>query len=243
MMLPWLSYISPPAWWDGFLHLLYPNLCVACGEDLPAGQNCFCFSCRLQLEPTGMQLSRENEFIDRLWGRVSVENAAALYYFTRKSPVQRALHQLKYHDKPEVGIKLGREFGRLLAQTAWFRGVQTVVPVPLHPHKEWSRGYNQSAMFAQGLAETMEISHLPAALVRPVLTASQTKKKRLERYDNVENTFAVAQANRLRGKHVLLVDDVMTTGATLETCGRLILEVPGTKLSLATIAIAVHHSG
>lgn len=228
-------------YWEGFLHLLYPNLCVACGEDLPAGKSCFCFSCRLKLEPTGMHLQKDNEFTDRLWGRMPIESAAALYYFTRKSPVQRALHQLKYHNQPEIGLKIGREFGKMLAQSELFRSVEIVVPVPLHPKRERLRGYNQSAMFAEGLAETLEINSAPNALERRVFAESQTKKKRLERFDNVEETFAVTQAGRLRDKHVLLVDDVLTTGATLESCGKLILDVPGTRLSLATIAIAVHH--
>lgn len=226
---------------EGLLHLLYPNLCVACGEDVPAGKSCFCFSCRLKLEPTGMHLLHDNEFTDRLWGHLPVESGAALYYFTRKSPVQRALHQLKYHNKPDIGIKIGREYGRLLAQSPLFQGVQIVIPVPLHPRKEQLRGYNQSAMFAQGLAESLDVPNSPRALERRVLAESQTKKKRIERFDNVNDNFAVAQPAQIKNKHVLVVDDVLTTGATLESCGASILQVPGAKLSLATIAIAVQH--
>ncbi len=227
---------------EGLLHLIYPNLCVACGEDLPAGRGCFCFSCRLKLEPTGMHLQRENEFTDRLWGQLPLETGAAFYYFTQKSPVQRALHQLKYHDKPDVGIKIGREFGKMLAASPLFCGVQIIIPVPLHPRKEHLRGYNQSAMFAEGLADAMDVPFAPKALARRIFAESQTKKKRIERFTNVDATFTVAQPDRLHNKHVLLVDDVLTTGATLESCGKSILEVPGTKLSLATIAIAVQHS-
>lgn len=188
-----------------------------------------------------MHLLRENEFTERLWGQLPIETGAAFYYFTRKSPVQHALHQLKYHDKPDIGIKIGREFGKMLAQSPLFKGVQIVVPVPLHPRKEQLRGYNQSAMFAQGLAEALDISSAPRGLERRVFAESQTKKKRFERFTNVEATFAVAQPEKIKNKHVLLVDDVLTTGATLESCGKSILEIPGTKLSLATIAIAVQH--
>ncbi len=226
---------------EGLLHLFYPNLCVACGEDLPAGKSCFCFSCRLKLEPTGMHLLRDNEFTERLWGHLPLVSGAALYYFTRKSPIQRALHQLKYHDKPDIGVKIGREYGRMLQQSPLFQGVQVVIPVPLHPRKEQLRGYNQSAMFAQGLADILDIPFAPKALVRCQYAESQTKKKRIERFDNVDANFAVDQPDRLKNKHVLLVDDVLTTGATLESCGSAILRVSGAKLSLATIAIAVQH--
>lgn len=228
--------------WDGFLHLLYPRLCVACEGDLPAGPGCFCFSCRLRLDLTDMHLHKENAFTERIWGRLPVEGAAAYCYFTRKSPIQRALHLLKYHDRPEIGVKLGREFGRTLAQSEVFRSVEVVVPVPLHPRKERLRGYNQSAFFAEGLAEMLDVRCIPDALERRVFAHSQTRKKRLERFENVEENFCVTRPASLQNKHVLLVDDVLTTGATLEACGRPILELPGTRLSLATIAIAVQHS-
>lgn len=227
---------------EGFLHLLYPKLCVACDEDLPAGKSCFCFSCRLKLDPANMHLQYNNEFTDRLWGQIRIESGAALYYFTRKSPIQQALHQLKYHDKPDVGIKLGRELGSLLSQSPCFNTIDLVVPVPLHPRKEQLRGYNQSAMFAEGIAEAMDLPCLTRALVRRVFAESQTKKKRLDRFDNVDESFAVVRPERLQNKHILLVDDVLTTGATLESCGRTILSIPGTKLSMATIAIAVKHA-
>lgn len=226
--------------WDGFLHLLYPQLCVACGDDVPAGDSCFCLKCRLKITPTNMHLERENEFTHRLWGRLNIEGGAAMYYFTRKSPIQRALHQLKYHNKPEIGVKIGREFGRKLKNSELFRSVEAVIPVPLHPKKEQLRGYNQSAMFAEGISEMMEIPVLDKVLVREAFTETQTRKKRMERFKNVGEVFAVKKAKSVEGKHLLLVDDVLTTGATLEVCGQALLAVPNTRLSLATIAIAMN---
>lgn len=223
----------------GLLHLMYPCLCVACGDDLPAGKSCFCFSCRLKLEPTGMHLQEENDFTHRLWGQLPLVHGAAMYYFTRKSPIQRALHQLKYHNKPEVGIKLGREMGYLLAQSPFYRDIEVVVPVPLHPRKEQLRGYNQSAMFAEGVAEVLGIAFETRSLARKIYSESQTKKKRLDRFVNVETSFVVTKPSAFVGRHILLVDDVLTTGATLESCGQTILAVQGARLSLATIAIAV----
>lgn len=223
---------------EGFLHLLFPEICVACGQDLPVTGSCFCLKCQLALAPSDMYMQRDNEFTDRFWGRLPLEGGAALYHFTRKSPVQRALHQLKYHNKPDIGIKIGRAFGIKLRNSEIFRSVDGIIPVPLHPRKERIRGYNQSAMFAQGIAEMLEVPVWNTALVRNKFTSSQTRKKRIERFQNVDQVFAVPKPALLEGRHLLLVDDVLTTGATLEICGLALLEVPGAKLSMATIAIA-----
>ena len=232
--LPSLSEIT-----RGLLHLAYPQLCVACGADTPAGAACFCLTCRTKLSLTEMHLHRENEFTERFWGRLWLEGGAAMYYFHRKSPIQRALHQLKYQNQPQVGIQIGREFGRKLRQSPLFQTLEGIVPVPLHARKERTRGYNQSAMLAQGMGEVMGLPVLTGALVRPLFTATQTRKKRMERFENVGDVFAIQHPERLRGKHLLLVDDVLTTGATLETCGQLLLALPDTRLSMATIAIAM----
>ncbi len=226
--------------WNGFLHLLYPDLCVACGADVSTKHACFCLQCRMKLPVSDMYHHQDNEFTERFWGRLPIQNGAALYYFTRKSPVQRALHQLKYHNKPDIGIKIGRDFGRLLHTCPLYQSVDAIIPVPLHPRKERMRGYNQSTLFAQGLAEAMGIPVLHTTLVRAAFTATQTRKKRMDRFQNVAEVFAVHRPGRIEGLHLLLVDDVLTTGATLEICGQALLEVPNTRLSMATIAIAVH---
>ncbi len=234
------SFVSLPDIARGFLHMAFPELCVACGADAPSKQTCFCIPCRAKLSPSYMHLQRENEFTERFWGRLHLEGGAAMYHFSRKSPIQRALHQLKYQNQPQVGVKIGREFGRMLLQSPVFQTIDGIVSVPLHPHKERLRGYNQSDMLAQGLSEVMGVPVLADALVRPTFTVTQTNKKRMERFDNVGEVFAIERPDDLRGKHLLLVDDVLTTGATMESCGQLLLALPGTKLSMATIAIAVH---
>ncbi len=224
--------------WAGFTHLLYPELCVACGGDLPSTTTCFCLRCRAKLTPSDMHLVQDNEFIHRLWGRLKIESGAAAYYFTRESPIRMAVHHLKYKNKPEIGLMIGREFGRMLRESDFFKSVDGVIPVPLHPRKERMRGYNQSTVFAQGLSEAMDVPMLGKVLVRRAFTATQTKKRRMERFENVGEAFAVEKPQTIEGKHLLLVDDVLTTGATLELCGKSILEVEGTRLSCATIAIA-----
>lgn len=223
---------------SGFVHLLYPHLCVACGADLLSRGYCFCLRCKSKLSPTEMHESQENEFTERLWGRLKIESGTAAYYFSQQSPVRMAIHHLKYKNKPEIGWMIGRELGQKLHKSNLFRSVEGIVPVPLHPQKERARGYNQSAAFGRGLSEAMGVPLFEKALVREAHTETQTKKKRMERFQNVGEAFAVANQDLLQNKHLLLVDDVLTTGATLELCGQAILSMPGTKLSCATIAMA-----
>ena len=206
---------------------------------MPSQQSCFCFSCQRRLQATDMHLSLENEFTDRFWGRLPLESGTAMYYFHRKSPIQRALHQLKYKNQADIGVRIGRRLGYLLVQSPHFQNLEGIVPVPLHPQKEQLRGYNQSAMLATGLADSLNIPVIKGALIRQHAAESQTRKKRMERFDNVSALFVLRRPERVQGRHLLLVDDVLTTGATLEACGKALLEAPGVRLSMATIAIAM----
>lgn len=233
LTLPWKDLF------EGLLHLFYPQLCAGCGAELSSQNSCFCMMCQRRLHLTNMHLCPDNEFTGRFWGRLPLASGAAMYYFNRKSPIQKALHLLKYKNQPQIGVDIGRRFGRLLAQSPLFAGVEAIVPVPLHPSKERLRGYNQSVMLAQGLAESLQIPVFANTLFRQNASVSQTKKKRMERFENVSTVFAVQHPRRIQDKHILLVDDVLTTGATLESCGKILLEIPGTRLSMATIAIAM----
>ena len=221
-----------------FIGLLYPKLCLACSDNLPPFDDLICLKCQFQLPKTGYHTSQENPFTKRFWGRVPIQTGASMYYFTIEGRVQQLIHQLKYEHKPEIGHKLGKLYALQLKKQAHFQNIDAIVPVPLHPKKQHIRGYNQAEAFGNGLSEGLEIPHWPQALCRKVFTNTQTKKSRIERLENVFQAFAVAQTDRLKGKHVLLVDDVLTTGATLEACATKILEIEGAKVSLATIAIA-----
>lgn len=187
-----------------------------------------------------MHMIRENSFSERFWGRLPIETGTAMYFFNRKSPIQKALHRLKYQNQPDIGVRIGWLLGNQLRQSPLYRDLDGIVPVPLHPQKEHLRGYNQSEKLAEGIAETLNVPVLKGVLVRVSISESQTRKKRMARFENVDEVFAVRRPDRAKGKHLLLVDDVLTTGATLEACGKQLLNVPNVRLSMATIAIAVH---
>lgn len=221
---------------DDFLSLFYPRLCLACGKGLPPTKEVVCVSCQYHLPKTKFHLEKENPVTEIFWGRIKIESAAALYHFSKGGKTQQLIHKLKYKGKKEVGIKLGRLYGVQLKEATFFKSVDCIVPVPLHPRKEFKRGYNQSDQFAIGLSQTMEIPWYKNALIRNTESDSQTRKSRIERFKNVGRVFEVYKPKLMINKHVLLVDDVITTGATLEACAEQILEVPGTKVSIVTIA-------
>lgn len=225
---------------DDFFGLFYPRLCLACGKNMPAFEEHICLTCQYKLPKTKFHLEPENTFTQRMWGRVPIVAGTAMYFFRKGGLIQELIHKLKYEGKREIGIKLGEVYGRLLKRSPHLPEVDIIVPIPLHPRKERIRGYNQSAMFAMGLSNTLGKTWSKDALRRVAHSASQTRKGLIERLENVDSIFEVAKPDLLRGKHVLLVDDVLTTGATLETCGMEILRVEGVRLSMATIAIATH---
>jgi ComF family protein len=169
---------------------------------------------------------------------VTLESAAAYLYFNKGNKVQQLIHQLKYKGRKDIGIFLGRKYGQNLKYSPFFLTVQLIVPVPLHTKKRMQRGYNQSEQFAIGLGESMKIPVDPDAICRRKETETQTKKSRFRRWQNVAEVFEVKDPRSLERLHILLVDDVITTGATLESCIRALSPIPGIRISVATIAVA-----
>jgi ComF family protein len=239
-MLPNQFYVSSPtSWGRSVLQVFYPRVCAGCERDLYGrDQHCFCMKCRLQLEQTDLHHAQDNPFTQRLWGRVSLYTGSAFYYFKKRTPIQRAIFRLKYGNRPDIGYALGHLYGEQLAQSPLYHDIRKVVAVPLHPAREQSRGYNQSQMFAQGLADGMRIETEVHNLCREVSTQTQTKRHRFERFENVQNAFGIRHPERIKNQHILLVDDVLTTGATLESCAQTLMQVPDVRVSMATIAMA-----
>jgi len=219
--------------------LFYPDICLACSRKLLKGENAICFRCVGELPQTEYWLNADNKLMNRFKGRVELQSAAALFYFKQDGPVQHLLHQLKYRNRQEVGEFIGKIFGtKLKEENSVIKNIDLIVPVPLHWKKLKLRGYNQCDPFAQGLSEVMNIPWSSTAIERTHENISQTKKKRFDRYGNVAEIFSVCDEQQLKDKHVLLVDDVVTTGATAEACLQTILKTSGTKASFASIAAA-----
>ncbi len=221
-----------------FVSLLFPELCAACRESLVANEQLICTDCRYNLPYTNFHLQPDNIVARQFWGKIKLEGAYALYYFTKGGKIQNLMHQFKYNGMQQIGNLLGSIAGDQLSKNELFNTVDYIIPVPLHKKRMRERGYNQSACFAEGLATKLNAIVEENNLVREVATETQTHKSRFARFENMQEVFTIKNPERLINKHVLLVDDVVTTGSTLEACGIRLLEIEGLKLSIATIAYA-----
>lgn len=219
--------------------LFFPKLCLACGEAPIRDEEITCLKCSYELPVQNNYLERKNEFSHSFDGRVHLETVTTMFTFVKEERIQHLIYQLKYKNARSVGVYLGEHFGIKLSQVAHFKDITAIVPVPLHPRKQRQRGYNQSEAFSEGLARSMHKRHLPKGLKRVVYADSLTRKSRHERFQTIEHAYVVRQPKLLSGKHVLLVDDVLTTGATVEACARQLLALPNTKVSVAVIAKTV----
>ena len=220
-------------------HLLLPQLCAACRIPLLHREKLLCMGCTLELPHTGFHNIDDNEAALRLAGRIPFQHATAFAYFTPEGLLQHLLHLLKYKGRQEVGTFLGMQAGYALQGVPWIRSIDAIVPIPLHPKKKAARGYNQTALIAQGLGDVLSIPVSADAMIRTKHTASQTRMSREERVQNVAGAFSLSGNANLSGRHVLLIDDVLTTGATLEAAFATLSAVPEIRLSLMTIGLAM----
>ncbi|WP_245628236.1 ComF family protein [Croceitalea dokdonensis] len=214
-----------------------PPACFGCNVQLIGGEELLCTTCRYELPLTEYNFSQENH-VDRIfYGRVPIKKASSFLYFSSIGIVKNLLHQLKYKNQSHIGIFLGSWYGALLAEDGSLPEIDYVVPVPLHPKKLRKRGYNQVTGFGKQIATAINATFLEDVLTKTANTKTQTKKSRIERWQEQQSLFKAKKTNVLTGKKVLLVDDVITTGATIEVCARALLDAQVSEVYVATMAI------
>jgi ComF family protein len=224
---------------EDFLHLFFPHNCLGCGTDILNNEDVLCAHCITQLPETGFLPKPGNPVEKIFYGRIPVEQAGSAYYFNKDSLLQHLIIQLKYRGNREAGIYLGRLLGNHLLVAQRFNDIDLIIPLPLNEKKLFQRGYNQASLIAKGITEVWKKPVNEDAVKRMLFTETQTHKDRVTRWQTMEGVFNVANESELKDKHVLLVDDVITTGATLESCSSAILQISGTKISIATLAYTI----
>jgi len=221
-----------------FSALFFPNHCLGCSGALVKGEEILCTGCILSLPRTNYPLKEENPIKDKFTGRLAIKYAWAYLKFRKTGVVQHLLHQLKYNNHPEVGVRLGKLMGKELFVNGLNEQFDEIVPMPLHQQRERKRGYNQSVKIAEGISEQIGVNVSSNMVFRKTNTATQTKKSRAERWENVAEVFEVRDEPSVRGKRILLVDDVITTGASLEACGQQFLNCGCAEISIVCVAEA-----
>jgi ComF family protein len=225
--------------WDDFISLLFPRLCYGCGNHLLRNENIICTECYVVIPRTNYHNQENNPVAQLLWGRCLVEKAAAFSFYNKGSRIRNLIHNLKYKGIKEIGYELGRIYGLSLKSSGFTEDIDMIIPVPLHPVKQRKRGFNQSETISSGIADATGLTVDTDSLVRVSVTATQTKRSRYDRWTNVEGVFQVLDPIKIKGKHVLIVDDVITTGSTVESCINELLKVEGVKVSVVALGFAV----
>ena len=220
------------------INLFYPRVCPACGNLLMQNEETVCLSCRYLLPKTMYEKNADNPLAQSFWGQVDFHAVTAEFFFSKTGKVQHLLHQLKYQGNKDAGFFLGQQLGESIKDSELFQGIDYIIPIPLHPKKEHLRGYNQSLVISQGVEDKTNIPIMRDCLARKVFTSTQTKKSRDERWENVKDIFEIRNHKMLENKHVLIIDDVLMTGATLLAAGKTLSQIRNIKMSAATAACA-----
>lgn len=219
------------------LNLFFPKACAGCNSFLLENELVICTACRHEIPLTNHHLMVNNEFVSRFYGRIPLEFGAALFYFHKKGILQEMIHKLKYKGHQEIGEVIGYWYGEELKSVVLLNSVDCVIPVPLHKKRFRKRGYNQTTKFGKALAEVLQIEFNDQILKRALYSSTQVRKNILQRSAVIESTFVINFNESMHNKHFLLVDDVITTGATLESCAREILKIPGARVSIVCMAM------
>ena len=223
---------------ESIINLFFPKVCSGCSSFLLSNENVICTVCRHDIPMTNHHLNPENDAFKKFYGRIPVVHASALFYFHKKGIVQELIHNLKYKGHEEIGTILGEWYSEDLKNIDSLKSVDEIIPVPLHPKKLKERGYNQVTAFGTALSSSLNIDYNDSLLIRNVYSKTQSKKNLLGRTEGIETIFDVSFTEKDHNKHFLLIDDVITTGATLEACSRALLKIPGAKISIVCMAMA-----
>ncbi len=222
-----------------FAHFIFPRLCAGCGNDTVSDLTPLCWRCIDRMPVTNFNRYAGNPVEKIFWGRIDISAAASLLEFTDGSVVQRILHEIKYRGNKDLGYFMGRLMALFLMKSPRFSAVDALVPLPLFASRETTRGYNQATLLCNGLASVTSLPVVDKAVRRVQATATQTHKSRVDRWMNMDGKFMVMDQKLLAGRHLLLVDDVLTTGASLEACGSILLSAKPASLSIASLAYTV----
>ena len=225
-------------WWNPLIGLLFPRYCVTCGKRLYENERIFCKSCLKEMPRTMYHTWDENPMIKQFWGKFPTVKATAWFFYTHDSPYAHMIHLFKYHGRKRLAFELGKMMASEIMASGFFDDIDYIIPVPLHIDRERQRTYNQSEWIARGIAEKSSLAVITNAVERTSYTMTQTKKSANERFENMNGVFKAKHNDVLTGKHVLLVDDVMTTSATLTACADALREIEGIRFSLLTLAIS-----
>ena len=220
------------------INLFFPKVCAGCHTILISNETVLCTTCRHEMPLTQYHLDPKNEAVKKFYGKIAIQHASALLYFNKKGIVQELIHNLKYREHEQIGTVLGNWYVEDLKELVLETPFDMVIPVPLHPKKFRERGYNQVTTFGKAVAQGLNIDYNGTILYRKKYSKTQSKKNLAGRSDNIENIFDVITAEENQNKHFLILDDVLTTGATLEACARALLKIPGAKISIVCMAIA-----
>ena len=223
---------------DDILNIIFPRICCVCGLTLMKNEEILCFQCRRNLPKINFQNLKDNELSNRFLGKINIKFAVAYLYFYKSGITQTLLHQLKYNTYPEIGEMIGKWLGHELLRDEIIKNTELIIPVPLHPRKEIKRGYNQSHYIAKGISIITNIPTDFHSLQRVHYETSQTVKTKEHRWKSVEHAFQIINRKKIENKSILLVDDIVTTGATMEACGQEILKSGASGLSIASLALA-----
>lgn len=233
--------MKPISFWHRLLDLISPRVCVVCGCRLAATEDVICNKCNFHLPRTGFSKNfYENEMAKMFWGQIPIERAAALFYYESHAETANIIYQLKYKDHPEIGPVMGRMVAAEMQHSNFFDGIDGIVPVPLTKKRLRQRGYNQSEEIAKGVNEITGLPIYTGLVKRTVFKGSQTRRRRWDRQENVEYAFKLVNGESIAGKHLLVVDDVVTTGATVIACSKELVKAGNVKISVLSLGLTKH---